>query len=78
MGVGRRTILQAAGGLGAMAVAKPAWAADSVKLGLNGGPDERKLTGAFPQKGSMVLQRTRPPLLETPFEVFDQGRLHAQ
>jgi DMSO/TMAO reductase YedYZ molybdopterin-dependent catalytic subunit len=27
----------------------------------------------FPQKGAMILQRTRPPLLETPFEVFDQG-----
>ena len=22
---------------------------------------------------AMILQRTRPPLLETPFEVFDQG-----
>ena len=21
----------------------------------------------------MILQRTRPPLLETPFEVFDKG-----
>ena len=40
---------------------------------LPGGPDERDLTGAFPQKGAMILQRTRPPLLETPFEVFDQG-----
>ena len=28
---------------------------------------------AFPQKGPMILQRTRPPLLETPFEVFDKG-----
>jgi DMSO/TMAO reductase YedYZ molybdopterin-dependent catalytic subunit len=37
---------------------------------VNGG---RNLVGTFPQKGSMVLQRTRPPLLETPFEVFDQG-----
>jgi DMSO/TMAO reductase YedYZ molybdopterin-dependent catalytic subunit len=27
----------------------------------------------FPQKGAMILQRTRPPLLETPFDVFDQG-----
>jgi DMSO/TMAO reductase YedYZ molybdopterin-dependent catalytic subunit len=27
----------------------------------------------FPQKGQMILQRTRPPLLETPFEVFDRG-----
>jgi DMSO/TMAO reductase YedYZ molybdopterin-dependent catalytic subunit len=26
----------------------------------------------FPQKGPMILQRARPPLLETPFEVFDQ------
>jgi DMSO/TMAO reductase YedYZ molybdopterin-dependent catalytic subunit len=37
---------------------------------VNGG---RNLVGNFPQKGAMVLQRTRPPLLETPFEVFDQG-----
>ena len=34
---------------------------------------DRPLTTAFPQKGTMILQRTRPPLLETPFEVFDQG-----
>jgi DMSO/TMAO reductase YedYZ molybdopterin-dependent catalytic subunit len=34
---------------------------------------ERRLVTNFPQKGSMILQRTRPPLLETPFEVFDQG-----
>jgi DMSO/TMAO reductase YedYZ molybdopterin-dependent catalytic subunit len=27
----------------------------------------------FPEKGKMILLRTRPPLLETPFEVFDQG-----
>ncbi|HSZ07350.1 MAG TPA: molybdopterin-dependent oxidoreductase [Steroidobacteraceae bacterium] len=33
----------------------------------------RDLVETFPQKGAMVLQRTRPPLLETPFEVFDQG-----
>jgi DMSO/TMAO reductase YedYZ molybdopterin-dependent catalytic subunit len=37
---------------------------------VNGG---RNLARTFPQKGAMVLQRTRPPLLETPFEVFDQG-----
>jgi len=40
---------------------------------LPGGPDERPLTTAFPQKGPMILQRTRPPLLETPFAVFDKG-----
>jgi DMSO/TMAO reductase YedYZ molybdopterin-dependent catalytic subunit len=33
----------------------------------------RDLVTNFPQKGPMLLQRTRPPLLETPFEVFDQG-----
>ena len=27
----------------------------------------------FPQKGEMILLRDRPPLLETPFEVFDKG-----
>jgi DMSO/TMAO reductase YedYZ molybdopterin-dependent catalytic subunit len=32
-----------------------------------------ELASNFPQKGPMILQRTRPPLLETPFEVFDQG-----
>jgi DMSO/TMAO reductase YedYZ molybdopterin-dependent catalytic subunit len=31
------------------------------------------MTAAFPEKGSMILQRTRPPLLETPWEVFDKG-----
>ena len=25
------------------------------------------------QQSTMILQRTRPPLLETPFEVFDRG-----
>jgi hypothetical protein len=33
----------------------------------------RELASNFPQKGALILQRTRPPLLETPFEVFDQG-----
>ncbi|SDM30641.1 Tat (twin-arginine translocation) pathway signal sequence [Methylobacterium phyllostachyos] len=60
-------------GIGGLAAAAPAWAAGSVKLPLPGGPDERALTTAFPGKGEMILQRTRPPLLETPFEVFDEG-----
>ncbi len=33
----------------------------------------RELSAEFPGKGPMILQRTRPPLLETPFEVFDKG-----
>ena len=44
-----------------------------VRLPLPGGPDERPITTAFPQKGALILQRTRPPLLETPFEVFDRS-----
>lgn len=68
----RRAVL-AGLGLGGLAAAAPAWAAGSVKLPLRGGPEARNLTTAFPGKGSMILQRTRPPLLETPFEVFDQG-----
>ena len=53
--------------------ALPAFAKSTVSLPLPGGPDDRDITTAFPQKGAMVLQRTRPPLLETPFDVFDQG-----
>jgi MFS family permease len=44
-----------------------------VRLPLPGGPDERSITTAFPEKGPLIPQRTRPPLLETPFEVFDQS-----
>jgi DMSO/TMAO reductase YedYZ molybdopterin-dependent catalytic subunit len=44
-----------------------------VRLPLPGGPEERPITMAFPQKGALILQRTRPPLLETPFEVFDRS-----
>jgi DMSO/TMAO reductase YedYZ molybdopterin-dependent catalytic subunit len=72
----RRRLLQLAGMTGLGLVASQARGAEtSIRLSppLPGGPDERDLTGAFPQKGAMILQRTRPPLLETPFEVFDQG-----
>ncbi len=37
------------------------------------GNGQRQLATNFPQKGPMILQRNRPPLLETPFEVFDHG-----
>ena len=68
----RRRLLAAAAAAGA-AVSRPARAQKMVHLPLPGGPDERQITPAFPQKGPMILQRTRPPLLETPFEVFDKG-----
>src|SRR6202166_659817 len=70
--VTRRRLLGAAG-IGALALSKPSWAQTIIDLPLPGGPDAREITTAFPQKGPMILQRTRPPLLETPFEVFDKG-----
>jgi DMSO/TMAO reductase YedYZ molybdopterin-dependent catalytic subunit len=45
----------------------------SSSCALPGGPDQRSITTAMPQKGPMILQRSRPPLLETPFDVFDRG-----
>ena len=74
---GRRKFLGQAAAFGALA-AFPATAAPTettVDLPLPGGPDARQLTTAFPEKGEMILQRTRPPLLETPLSVFDQGVL---
>jgi DMSO/TMAO reductase YedYZ molybdopterin-dependent catalytic subunit len=62
-----------AAGQGALALAKPASAQQMISLPLPGGPGARQITTTFPQKGPMILQRTRPPLLETPFEVFDRG-----
>jgi DMSO/TMAO reductase YedYZ molybdopterin-dependent catalytic subunit len=64
----RRTIL-----LGAAALAGTARAQRVLDLALPGGPFERPTSSAFPQKGEMIVQRMRPPLLETPMEVFDQG-----
>ena len=69
----RRHILGALGSTAAMGGLAPARADDRTILPLPGGPGERPITTAFPQKGAMILQRTRPALLETPFEVFDKG-----
>jgi DMSO/TMAO reductase YedYZ molybdopterin-dependent catalytic subunit len=70
--VTRRRLLGAAGAA-SLVLSKPAWAQKMIDLSLPSGPSERQITTAFPQKGPMILQRTRPPLLETPFEVFDKG-----
>jgi DMSO/TMAO reductase YedYZ molybdopterin-dependent catalytic subunit len=71
----RRRLLANAGRLGlAGLLGAPAWSAlaeSSVQLPFVNG--RRELVTNFPQKGAMLLQRTRPPLLETPFEVFDRG-----
>jgi DMSO/TMAO reductase YedYZ molybdopterin-dependent catalytic subunit len=68
----RRGLLGTVGAAG-LALSMPARAQTMTELPLPGGPGARPITSAFPQKGPMILQRTRPPLLETPFEVFDKG-----
>ena len=65
----RRHVLAAIAALSA----PRALAASTIDLSLPGGPSARDLTRAFPQKGEMILQRTTPPLLETPISVFDAG-----
>lgn len=67
---------QLIGGLGALGVtgvpvALAAAAPDFIDLPFQNG--RRPLSSEMPQKSAMVLQRARPPLLETPFSVFDQG-----
>jgi DMSO/TMAO reductase YedYZ molybdopterin-dependent catalytic subunit len=69
----RRRFLKAAGAATLAVASAPALAETIIKLPLPGGPDERTITTTFPQKGPLILQRTRPPLLETPLEVFDQS-----
>ena len=72
--ISRRRLLAGAAAGGFALASRPGLAATSINLPLPGGrPTERPITTAFPQKGAMILQRTRPPLLETPFEVFDRG-----
>ena len=69
----RRRFLQSAGILGGMAATLPAWADSYIDLDLPGGPDRRELSTAFPQKAQMIVQRTRPPLLETPWDIYDRS-----
>ena len=57
----RRCFLAAAGA--ATLAPLTAVAENIIKLPLPGGPDERAITTAFPQKGALILQRTRPPQL---------------
>jgi DMSO/TMAO reductase YedYZ molybdopterin-dependent catalytic subunit len=78
IGTTRRSFLGQAGAGGLALVSGAAWVAPAgaetlVDLPLPEGPKARVITTSFPQKASMILQRTRPPLLETPFEVFDRG-----
>src|SRR5580692_9856664 len=71
--VSRREFLGTAGAATLALAPLPALADSAIRLPLPSGPDERSITTAFPEKGALILQRTRPPLLETPFEVFDES-----
>ena len=68
----RRAILVQTGSMLALA-ASPSLAAAPTppNFAFPGGNGARPLAKDFPQKGTMVLQRSRPPLLETPFTDFD-------
>lgn len=67
-------------GVGAAALAAPAVGqklagGGMIDLGLPGGPSERPTAPAFPGKGEMIVQRIRPPLLETPLKVLGESAI---
>jgi len=69
----RRSLIVAAGAGASSAAALSI--ANGIDLGLPGGNGFRPIDPRFPQKGEMIVQRVRPPLLETPFEVFRTGTI---
>ncbi|CAG9170976.1 SorA family sulfite dehydrogenase catalytic subunit [Cupriavidus pinatubonensis] len=75
---GRRKFLQGAGALMAQATlgatAFDAFAATPAKVTMPFANGERELV-AFPQKRPLILLTSRPPQLETPFSVFNEGVL---
>lgn len=72
----RRSVLKALGTLGAGATlghpALTALAATAGRVTLPFDNGERELV-VFPQKRPLILQTSRPPQLETPFAVFNEG-----
>ena len=69
----RRHMLNALGAGAAAMISMPVWAQETFDFKIAGGPSVRPVTTSFPQKGRMILQRTSPPWLETPFDTFDKG-----
>jgi DMSO/TMAO reductase YedYZ molybdopterin-dependent catalytic subunit len=70
----RRTLIAGAScaALAAPVLGQKLIEAGFIDLGLPGGPSLRPTTPAFPGKGEMIVQRIRPPLLETPMRVFNE------
>src|SRR3984957_1153436 len=71
-GLNRRRFIQAAGlfGLSGLVGVNTGLAEDSVTLPFENG--ERPLV-AYPQKRPLIRHTSRPPQLETPFSVFNEG-----
>ncbi len=69
----RRRVLRGMGIASLALMSSPASAQETADLHVPRGPSTRVITTSYPQKGRMILQRTSPPWLETPFEVFDKG-----
>lgn len=67
----RRLLASGAAALAGGAIARAAggFSRPAPDAGLVGRP----VSASFPQKGAMIVQRNRPPLLETPMEVFNDG-----
>ena len=65
----RRAVMRGAAA-GAAALAAPAWAQGVTDLHLPDGDGRRPVSAAFPQKRALIVQRNRPPLLETPLEIL--------
>lgn len=70
MEIDRRKFLLGAGAALAASALPPAANAESVELPFANGT--RPLV-AFPQKRPLLVLTPRPPQLETPFSVFDDG-----
>lgn len=69
----RQFLITAGAGLvGMMALTSKTWAAVSENMPFGNG--EREMI-AYPQKRKLMRITTRPPHLETPFEVFNEGVL---
>src|SRR6195256_3997792 len=72
-GLTRRRVLGGMGIASLALVSSPALAQQTVDLHVPGGPSTRMITTSYPQKGRMILQRSSPPWLETPIDIFDKG-----
>ncbi len=65
----RRLLALGAAGMGSQLLAQSTGGVETLLM--NGGPARRPISGAFPGKGAMIVQRNRAPLLETPMDVFN-------